>query len=143
MNEKHFRALEAMYQSAPFHNILPPVRLTVEPGACSLASVITSDLFHAGGSAHGFSFFRLLDDAAFFAAQSLETAYFLNTSLFSVNFLRPLTSGEVHCSATAEVRGKAWEGKAELFQNEKLCARAEGVFLKSRVLLSEVVSFRS
>jgi acyl-coenzyme A thioesterase PaaI-like protein len=105
-------------------------------------SEIRADLFHAGGSAHGFSYFRLLDDAAYFAAQSMEMEYFLNTAQFSLKFLRPLRAGAVACRATAEARGRVYEAKAELFQNEELCALGEGVFLRSRTLLAEVVSFR-
>lgn len=143
MNEQHFRALESMYLAAPFHSVLPAVRLSVEPGACSASSEIIPELFHAGGKAHGFTYFRLLDDAAFFAAQSMELEYFLNTSQFSLKFLRPLGAGPVLCKAIAQQKGRVYESSAELFQNNELFARGEGIFLRSRSLLKEVASFRS
>src|SRR3546814_17023090 len=51
--------------------------------------------FHAAGAAHGTSYFKMMDDAAFYACNSLVTDRFLLTTAFHLNFTRPLKGGEV------------------------------------------------
>ena len=47
-------------------------------------------LFHAGGAAHGTIYFKMIDDAAFYACNSLVTDRFLLTTAFNLLFTRPL-----------------------------------------------------
>ena len=44
---------------------------------------VTPDMFHAAGAAHGTLFFKMLTDAAFYAANSLGTDRFLLTTGYS------------------------------------------------------------
>ncbi len=46
-------------------------------------------LHHAGGAVHGANYFKAMDDAAFFAANSLVDDVFVLTVSFNVYFLRP------------------------------------------------------
>src|SRR3546814_7001802 len=72
--------------------------------------------FHAAGAAHGTSYFKMLDDAAFYAANSLVTDRFLLTTAFTLLFTKPLREGP----ATAE--GRWVSGQRRVFVAE---ARSE------------------
>ena len=49
----------------------------------------------AAGAAHGTIYFKMLDDAAFYAANSLVTDHFLLTTAFNLLLTRPLQNGPV------------------------------------------------
>ncbi|MCF6194162.1 MAG: hypothetical protein L3J46_07505 [Kangiellaceae bacterium] len=72
MNSKeHFRRLEAMYQSAPLNEFYLPV-MDVSDGTAEISINIEEKYFHAAQAVHGAVYFKMLDDAAFFAVSSLE-----------------------------------------------------------------------
>ena len=49
-------------------------------GQARITFTIDERVFHAAGAAHGTSYFKMLDDAAFYAANSLVTDRFLLTT---------------------------------------------------------------
>jgi acyl-CoA hydrolase len=72
------------------------IRCSRFPRAESPESGFTSTrYFHAAGAAHGTSYFKMLDDAAFYAANSLVTDRFLLTTAFNLLFTKPLGEGPV------------------------------------------------
>ncbi len=87
----HFRALERLYASAPI-NLLFPSRLTIPAaGEARIDFSVSEDHFHAAGAAHGTLYFKMLDDAAFYAANSLVSDRFLLTTAFNLLFTRRST----------------------------------------------------
>ena len=60
------------------------------PGVARIHFTIDERYFHAAGAAHGTSYFKMLDDAAFYAANSLVTDRFLLTTAFNLLFTKPL-----------------------------------------------------
>ena len=54
---------------------------------------ITEKYFHALGAIHGSVYFKLLDDACFFAVNSLVEDVFVLTTSFNINLIRPVSSG--------------------------------------------------
>ena len=48
---------------------------------------------HTAGSLHGSCYFKLLDDAAFFASQARVRDFFVLTSAFNTVFMRPVVPG--------------------------------------------------
>ena len=80
----------------------------------------------------------MLDDAAFYAANSLVSDRFLLTTAFNLHFTRPMREG----SMIAE--GKWISGKRRVFVAEariidsdgEECARGTGTFLRSHIALS-------
>jgi len=86
-----------MYAAAPINNFFLP-KITVSEGESIIEIEITEKLHHAAGGVHGSVYFKMLDDAAFFAANSLEKGnYSAQTILlnlkkfltgFSLNFFK-------------------------------------------------------
>ena len=91
-NTDHYRSLERMYLSGPINEIYTP-KIKVEKGACVVEIDVEGKYFHSAGSVHGSVYFKMLDDAAFFAASSLEKKVFVLTSSFNIYLLRPISDG--------------------------------------------------
>jgi acyl-coenzyme A thioesterase PaaI-like protein len=71
--ELHYRALERLYDSAPV-NALFASRLEITgEGRARIRFDVTEAAYHAAGAAHGTIYFKMLDDAAFYAANTLVT----------------------------------------------------------------------
>ena len=75
--EAHYRALEKMYLSAPINSIYEP-RISVSHERAEITIDVKESLFHAAGAVHGSVYFKMLDDAAFFAANSIEADHFVH-----------------------------------------------------------------
>ncbi len=92
--EEHFRRLERMYLSAPINRFFKP-SITVGEGSAEIAMEMRADFHHAAGAVHGAVYFKALDDAAFFAANSLVTDCFVLTVAFNVYLTRPISEGRM------------------------------------------------
>ena len=136
--ERHFRALESLYRSAPI-NALFASRLELPgEGVSRLAFDVTEEVYHAAGAAHGTIYFKMLDDAAFYAANTLVSDRFLLTTSFNLHFTKPVRIGPV----VAE--GKWVSGRKRVFVAESRLldeegdeiGRGTGTFMRSHIALS-------
>ena len=142
--EAHFRALESLYAAAPINRLFDSVLEIPEPGHARIHFTIDARFFHAAGAAHGTSYFKMLDDAAFYAANSLVTDRFLLTTQFNLLFTKPLTEGPV----VAE--GRWVSGQRRVFVAEarlvdvsgEEAARGTGTFMRSRIPLASLPGYR-
>lgn len=136
--DAHYRALERLYASAPINALFASALQINEAGVARIRFRIGEDHFHAAGAAHGTSYFKMLDDAAFYAANSLVTDRFLLTTAFNLLFTRPLGVGEV----VAEGRWisgtrRVLVADARLIDaNGEEAARGTGTFMRSRIPLA-------
>ncbi len=97
-------------------------------------------MHHAAGALHGSVYFKLLDDAAFFAANSLESKVFLLTASFNVHLIRPVSEGRI------TAHGRLTERTSRLFFAEsklkdaagRLIGAGSGTFARSKIVLSEI-----
>jgi len=136
----HWRRLEALYASAAINRLFPSVLTIVGEGRARIEASIGPEHFHAAGAADGAVYFKVLDDAAFFAANSLVEDVFVLTTNFTVGLTRPLGPGQVVAEGT-------WTSgtRRTLFAEARLSddagaevARGSGVFLRSRILLASL-----
>lgn len=142
--EAHFRALESLYASAPINQLFRSKLTIVESGVARIHFDLDERYFHAGGATHGTSYFKMLDDAAFYAANSLVTDRFLLTTAFNLLFTKPLGPGPV----TAE--GRWVSGQRRVFVAEarlidshgEEAARGTGTFMRSRIALAGLPGYR-
>ena len=134
----HFRALESLYRHAPVNGLFESHIEIVEPGFARIHFEVREALFHAAGAAHGTLYFKMMDDAAFYACNSLVTDRFLLTTAFNLLFTRPLRAG----TATAEGRWASGKrrvlvGEARLIDSTgELAASGTGTFMRSHIPLS-------
>lgn len=140
--EEHFRKLERMYASAPINAFFRPV-LRVGHGEAELRIPLRRDFHHAAGSVHGSVYFKALDDATFFAANSLVTDVFVLTARFEIEFLRPVVEGEVRATATVvDASGRRIVVQGELHDAAgRLIGRGRGEFARSKIPLGPAVHY--
>jgi len=142
MSATHHRALEAMYSAAPVNLPLHPT-LRIEEGAAIVSFEATPNLFHAAGGLHGCYYFKALDDAAFFAANSIVRDHFVLTRQLNTHLLAPISGGQIRAEARVVHRTKrVLLCEAELYGADgTLVAKATGEFLVSGIPLSSVPSY--
>jgi uncharacterized protein (TIGR00369 family) len=142
--QAHFRSLEALYRSAPINGQYQSELTIVGPGRSEIRFQVEETSFHAAGAAHGTIYFKMLDDAAFYAANSLISDRFLLTTAFNLHFTRPMRGGE----ATAEGRWISGRRRVLIAEARILdaegeeCARGTGTFLRSHIALSGLAGYR-
>ena len=141
----HWRGLESLYRSAPINHLFESRLVIPSVGHSRINFRVASSSFHAAGAAHGTLYFKMLDDAAFYAANSLVTDRFLLTTAFNLHFTRPIREGDM----IAE--GKWISGKRRVFIAEARIvdrdgeeyARGTGTFLRSHIALSGLDGYRT
>ncbi len=134
----HYRALERLYRSAPV-NALFESRLHIEgEGSARLIFDVTESCYHAAGAAHGTIYFKMLDDAAFYAANTLVTDRFLLTTSFNLHFTKPVRSGRVIAEGKwISGRRRVYVAESRLIDEEgDEIGRGTGTFMRSGILLS-------
>ena len=134
----HWRALEGLYASAPINRLFDSA-LTIEAeGHSRIHFTLDERYHHAAGAAHGTIYFKMLDDAAFYAANTLVTDRFLLTTSFNLHFSRPVKSGRIVAEGRW-ISGRRRVLVAELRlvdgQGEEI-GRGTGTFMRSRIALS-------
>ena len=140
---EHYRKLERMYAQAPTNEYFAP-QMTVTEGAAEVRIHVRPDFHHAAGAMHGSVYFKALDDATYFAANSLVTDVFVLTARFEIEFLRPVSSGEIRAVGRVVAdNGRRVEAAGELFdEQDQLVGRGRGFFARSSLALNSVESYR-
>jgi len=144
MNEEHFRKLERMYLKANINTqFFDTTTAEIQHGEAAISIEIEDKYFHALGAIHGSVYFKLLDDAAFFAVNSIVDDAFVLTTNFNLQLIRPANSGRI--TATGKVKFKSqnlWVAESRLVNEQgKEIAFGTGNFMKSKVQLSEEIGY--
>ena len=143
--EAHLRALESLYDAAPINGLFQSRIILPEAGRSEISFKVGPDSFHAAAAAHGTLYFKMLDDAAFYAANGLVSDRFLLTTAFNLHFTKPMRGGE------ARAEGRWISGKRRVFVAEarivdaegEECARGTGTFMRSHIALSGLDGYRA
>ena len=139
----HYRALERLYVAAPVNRLFPSRLEIVGEGRSRLTFTVEPEVFHAAGAAHGTIYFKMLDDAAFYAANTLVTDRFLLTTSFNLHFTKPVRSGEVVAEGRwISGRKRVLVGESRLIDAEgDEIGRGTGTFMRSRIALSSLPGY--
>lgn len=142
MHAAHFEKLANMYHAAPI-NRLYGNRLTVAEGSAEIVWDVREDFFHAVDALHGSAYFKLLDDAAFFAASSVVPEHFVLTASFHLHFLRPVMGGTVRAEGHLVSEGRhLLVAEATLFDEEGHdVAFGSGTFARSKIPLTPEIGY--
>lgn len=140
----HWRALEGLYASAPINRLFDSHLAVTGHGAARIEFTIDSRVHHAAGAAHGTIYFKMLDDAAFYAANTLITDRFLLTTSFNLHFVRPVKAGRIVAEGRwISGRRRVLVAEARLVDEEgEEIGRGTGTFMRSRIALSGLPGYR-
>ena len=146
MTEAHFRKLEQMYlKAAPINRVhFPSTQLSIQKASATVSLEVHPDYFHALGAMHGSVYFKLLDDAAFFAVNSIVQDAFVLTTNFNINIVRPINKGIIKAVGSVKfVSRNLWIAESSMIdENGKEIAFGTGHFAKSRVELTEEIGYK-
>lgn len=141
----HWRALESLYASAPVNRLFQSELTVTGEGAAQIAFTVDESCFHAAGAAHGTVYFKMLDDAAFYAANTLITDRFLLTAAFNLHFTKPVRAGRVIAEGRwVSGRKRVLVAESRLVDEEgEEIGRGTGTFMRSRIALSGLPGYAS
>jgi len=118
-------------------------QLAVSEGESIIEIELSEKFHHAAGGVHGSVYFKMLDDAAFFAVNSLETEVFVLTTSFTTYITRPVAEGKM--KAIGKVVNKnntQFIAESIVYDsNDQEIGRGNGVFVRSKQLLSETKGY--
>ncbi|WP_160129985.1 PaaI family thioesterase [Kordia antarctica] len=142
---EHYQKLERMYLAANMNTQLyETTEIKIEDEVAEIKLTIDSKYFHALGAIHGSVYFKLLDDAAFFAVSSIIKDVFLLTTSFNINITRPVSQGVI--TATGKLKFKSrnlFVAESSLVDEKgREIAFGTGNFTKSNISLTEEIGYK-
>ncbi|PVZ68153.1 PaaI family thioesterase [Pelagibaculum spongiae] len=139
---EHYQSLESMYLSAPVNQIYLP-KITVSEAQAVIEIEVDPKLFHSAGAVHGSVYFKMLDDAAFFAANSLEPELFVLTTSFTTYITRPISNGKMRSvGKVVNMNRSQWIVEAVVYDGQdREIGRGNGLFVRSKQLLNQVPGY--
>jgi uncharacterized protein (TIGR00369 family) len=116
---------------------------TISEGEAEVSFDVGPHLHHAGDAVHGSNYFKALDDAAFFAVNSLIEDVFVLTVTFNTQLLRPISEGRMIARAKVVNAGRTvWVADSTLVDDRgRLLARGTGTFMRSTIPLTDIASY--
>lgn len=145
MKEDHYRKLEKMYLDSNVNKIsYPSIEMHIEEGKATLTYDTDPNFFHGLMALHGSVYFKLLDDVAFFAVNSIVEDAFVLTTSFNIHFLRPITKGKLTSIGTLKSKSKnIFVAEARLFNEAgKEVGFGSGTFAKSKIALTPEIGYK-
>lgn len=141
----HWRALEGLYASAPVNHLFESRLEILAEGQSRIIFDVTPSCFHAAGAAHGTIYFKMLDDAAFYAANTLVTDRFLLTTSFNLHFTRPIHGGRVIAEGRwVSGRRRVLVAESRLIDEDgEEVGRGTGTFQRSRIALGGLEGYNA
>jgi len=144
-SDSHYRKLERMYLSAPVNDIVyKGITIEISNGKAELSLQIDPKFFHAANAIHGSVYFKMLDDAAFFAVNSTVTDVFVYTVSFNIQLLRPVSGGIIRSMGELKFKStNLFIADSNLFdEKNKLIGRGSGSFMRSKIELAENIGYK-
>lgn len=140
--QAHYRKLESMYLAAPINEFYKPC-IDISAGEASISIEIEAKYFHSAGAVHGSVPFKLLDDAAFFAANSFETEVFVVTTSFTTYLTRPVSAGTLRAVGKVVNQNKSqFIAEAVVYDEEgREVGRGNGIFVRSKWPLRDALGY--
>jgi uncharacterized protein (TIGR00369 family) len=139
----HWRALEGLYGSAPINQLFDSTLHIPGEGSAAITFTVEERHYHAADAAHGTIYFKMLDDAAFYAANTLVTDRFLLTTSFNLHFTRPVRKGVVRAEGRwISGRRRVLVAESRLIDADgEEIGRGTGTFQRSRIALSSLTGY--
>ena len=119
-SNNHYQKLEEMYLKANINtDLYASTTVNIKEGYSEVGLTISKNYFHALGAIHGSVYFKLLDDAAFWAVNSIVYDFFCLTTSFNIHITKPVSSGKLLAKGTLKFKSKnIFFARSSLF-NEK------------------------
>jgi uncharacterized protein (TIGR00369 family) len=144
-HQAHYTKLQNMYASGLINKELyDSVHLEITDEKAEISMLVDPKYFHAGNSLHGSVYFKMLDDAAYFAVHSIVSDSFVYTTSFNIQILRPVKVGRIRAVGELKFKSKhLFIADAVLYdEKNREVARGSGTFMKSKMSLDETMGYK-
>lgn len=140
---EHFDKLANMYLSAPCNEYYKP-KISIQEGAAEVILEVRPDYFHAAFAVHGSAYFKAMDDASFFAVNSLVDDVFVLTVSFTTYLTRPINEGSMHATAKVVHQSRRLFLAEAVVVDDKgrQIARGNGSFMRSKTPLTPEIGYK-
>ena len=142
MSKIHFENLKNMYAAAPINKFYCP-KLEIAEGSATIEIQLSEKLHHAAGAVHGSVYFKMLDDAAFFAANSLDEKYFVLTTSFTTYITKPVSEGLMKAIGKVVNSNKSqFIAESVVYNSDsREIGRGSGIFVRGKLPLNEAKGY--
>ncbi|MAY36150.1 MAG: thioesterase [Spongiibacteraceae bacterium] len=140
--QEHFNRLESMYAAAPVNEFYKPM-MRVREGEAVIEIELSEKFHHSAGGVHGSVYFKMLDDAAFFAANSLEPEFFVLTTSFTTYITRPVASGKMKAIGKVVNSNKSqFIAESVVYDaQDREIGRGSGIFVRGKLPLVDAAGY--
>ena len=141
MTDAHYKKLQKIYLNANLNkDIYSNTEIIISKNYSEIKMPIKGDYFHALKAIHGSVYFKMLDDAAFFAAQSVVQDYMLLTASFNISFKIPVSNGYIKSIGTLYSESeKEITAESRMYNSKnELVAFGNGIFKKSKISIDSI-----
>ena len=137
--EDYYKTLKECYENAPINKFYQPTA-TIADGIAEIRMPLKEDFYHYGNYQHGSVYFKMCDDAGYFAAQSQEFEKFIVTASYNIYFLKPIKLGQMVAKGSILNKTKTqFICETVIFNDNKdIIARGSGVFVRSSRPLEQI-----
>ena len=145
MDDLHYDKLQSMYLRAKVNTeIYDTTTCLITEGEAQIGLTLSDKYFHALGAIHGSVYFKLLDDAAFFAVSSIVRDVFVLTTSFNIQIIRPVSTGDIKAIGTVRFKSNnLFVAESTLFDGKgREIGFGTGNFVKSKIVLSEEIGYK-
>jgi len=141
--QKHYDGLEKMHLKSPINDLIKS-KINISQGKAQVNFKNSIAMRDALGNIHNAYIFMGLEEAAFFAANSLIEDVLVSNKSFELIFSKPTKSVELIAKGKFEEKSMGnYIISAELYdQDEKLIAKAKGIFRRSKNLLEDIKNYQ-
>lgn len=141
-DKSHFEKLESMYVAAPVNDIYAPL-INVSKGEAVIEIELSDKYHHSAGAVHGSVYFKMLDDAAFFAANSLEKQFFVLTTSFTTYLTRPVVAGKMKAVGKVVNMNKSQFIAESIVYDarDREIGRGNGIFVRGKLPLVDAAGY--
>lgn len=130
------------HEEAPINDFFEP-EMAISEGEATIELSVSEKFFHPAGAVHGTAYFKALDDAAFFAVNSLVEDVFVLTTQMNLYLTRPVSDGVMRA------RGKVLHEHPNQYIAESVLedddgnqlARATAQFARSNIELTPEIGY--
>jgi uncharacterized protein (TIGR00369 family) len=131
-----------MYAAAPINKFYNPV-MQVSEGEAIIEIKLSEKYHHPAGGVHGSVYFKMLDDSAFFAANSLEENFFVLTTSFTTYITRPVSSGKMKAiGRVVNKNNTQFIAESVVYDSEgREIGRGNGIFVKGKFPLFDAADY--
>ncbi|MDX5480214.1 MAG: PaaI family thioesterase [Hymenobacteraceae bacterium] len=142
-HEEHYQRLERLYHRAKVQELFNGSSISVNHSRAEITLPVQEKYFHGANAIHGAVYFKLLDDAAYFAVASVVRDVFIVTSSFQLNLVRPVASGTLKAVGSLRSQGKnLYVAEATLYNERgKEVAFGTGQFMRTTQPLEQLPGY--